>query len=324
MVKGISQKHRAWIIWETGTRSAVTLSAKANIPERTARSYVADFKAGKTWERKPYAPRANTKNVSKVRKEVFRKAQCRTKIYSSRDIGAVVGASHTTVQRILKYNGISYQSYSKRLSLTKERREKRVKFARFMQKRKKEWRFTIITDEASFWLNKSKPGKVWTADPAKETGAGVHGPKIHCWGGISARGALKLEIFEENLDADGYLSILRKKIPEIRSLYGDEWQWQQDGSGVHRAKVVTSFLAQNVPQKMNWPPYSPDLSPIENIWAWLKGQVAKDVPQSVDTLKKSIRRHWESMDIEFLAPYFDSMPKRMAMVIENEGFKINY
>lgn len=324
MVKGISQKHKAWILWEAGITSPKTLSRKGKIPERTARSYVNDFKAGKTWERKPYSPRQKTKVCPKVIRQIFNKALCRTRIYSAREIAAAVGISHSTVIKILNSKGMSYKSRNKKLFISTDNRKKRVDFAKDMQQRADEWKSTIITDEASFLLNKSRPGKVWTANPEEENASWLYGPTVHCWGGISARGALKLEIFEKNLNAPAYIDIMRRKIPEIERLYPDGWQWQQDGSGVHRASTVTIFIAQNMPQKMDWPPYSPDLSPIENIWAWLKSQVAKDVPKNVESLKKSIKRHWESMDVEFLAPYFDSMPNRMDMVIKNKGFKIKY
>ncbi len=324
MTKSISQKQKAWILYQGGNTTSVALQRAGNIPKRSADRYLSEFKSGASWERKLYSPRAKTKTIPRLVRKVIQKSKCRSKIYSSRVIGAIVDISHTTVQKILKFKGIFYKSYSRRLPLTKEKKQKRVKFARFMQKHKQGWASTIISDEASFWLNKSRPGKLWTTNPEEEVGVGAHGPKVHCHGCISARGALKLEIFEQNLDSEAYLRILRRKIPEIQRLYPDGWQWQQDGSGVHRAEIVKKFIDEKMPKKMDWPAYSPDISPIENIWGWIKAQVAKDVPQNVDALKKSIRTHWESMDIEFLAPYFESMPKRMAMVIENEGRKIKY
>jgi len=33
---------------------------------------------------------------------------------------------------------------------------------------------------------------------------------------------------------------------------------------------------------------------------------------------------WKRLDSNFLQPYFDSMPNRMAAVIEKAGAKINY
>ena len=180
MAKGISQKQKAWILWEARHRTWGALKRKGNIPERTARRYIADFKAGGSWERNIYSPRTKKKTAPKIARKVIQKSKCRIKIHSSRDIGASLGISHSTVQRILKFKGISFKSYCKRLPLTEERRKNRVKFARFMQKRKREWTSTIITDEASFWLNKARPGKVWTANPEEEVGLGVHGPKAHC------------------------------------------------------------------------------------------------------------------------------------------------
>ena len=88
-------------------------------------------------------------------------------------------------------------------------------------------------------------------------------------------------------------------------------------------------MVREIPQpqtllKPEWPSYSPDLSPIENIWGWLKVQVNKDLPKSVKALKNLIKKHWNSINVDFLEPYFDSMPNRMAMLIENDGGKINY
>ena len=82
-----------------------------------------------------------------------------------------------------------------------------------------DWGYTV--DECSFWLSKSKPNKVWTDNQMQEEGLGTHGPKIHVWGGITTRGALKLEIFEENLNSEGYLRIMRKKRTELQQLFPD-------------------------------------------------------------------------------------------------------
>lgn len=324
MTKQFSQKQKAWILYEAGNRTSIALQRAGKIPKRSADRYLSEFRSGGSWERNAYSPRAKTKSAPRVARKVIQKSKRRTKVLSTRQIGASVGISHTLVQKILKSEGISYQAYGRRLLLTEERKRNRVKFARLMQRKRHDWASTIITDEASFWVSKSRPGKVWTTNPEKEIGAGVHGLKVHCWGGISARGALTLEIFSENLDSEDYLKILRRKIPEIQELYPDGWYWQQDGSGVHRALSVKDFVDKEMPRKLDWPPYSPDLSPIENVWGWLKAKVARDAPRNVYALKRSIRTHWQSMDIEFLAPYFQSMPERMAMVIESEGAKIKY
>jgi len=97
-----------------------------------------------------------------------------------------------------------------------------------------------------------------------------------------------------------------------------------DGSGVHRADTVTRYLDTLEEEPITWPGYSPDISPIENIWGWLKNEVSKEMPRDMIRLKACVRRHWGRIDANFLRPYFDTMFNRMQMIIENEGAKIKY
>ena len=48
------------------------------------------------------------------------------------------------------------------------------------------------------------------------------------------------------------------------------WEFQQDSDPKHTAKLVKKFLEDNqvnyIPRE-DWPPNSPDLNPVENIWS---------------------------------------------------------
>jgi hypothetical protein len=44
----------------------------------------------------------------------------------------------------------------------------------------------------------------------------------------------------------------------------------QDNALIHKAVIIRDFLEGNSIPKLEWPPYSPDLNPIEIVWAWLK------------------------------------------------------
>lgn len=107
-------------------------------------------------------------------------------------------------------------------------------------------------------------------------------------------------------------------------MYSEGFVWQQDGSGVHRAGIVHDFINKKMPQSLQWPAYSPDLSPIENVWGWLKNKVNKEAPKTVQALRNCIRKYWRQLTPDILAPYIDSMPDRMDALIENEGGKVNY
>ena len=108
-----------------------------------------------------------------------------------------------------------------------------------------------------------------------------------------------------------YVSKLKQGLPPSRNPYKK------------RKGKVTSAIRKRV-FTLPWPTYSPDLSPIENIWAWIKEEIAKDRPSTIKSLKRSLRKHWKRLTPEFLEPYFASMPNRMRMVINNHGNRINY
>lgn len=55
-----------------------------------------------------------------------------------------------------------------------------------------------------------------------------------------------------------------------------EWH---DGASVHTAGIVKQLLVEMGIKVMNWPPYSPDLNPIENLWALLKAEIYKLYPE---------------------------------------------
>ena len=94
------------------------------------------------------------------------------------------------------------------------------------------------------------------------------------WGCISRHGPGPLVSIDGNVDAKKYKTILRENlIPELRlaeRYFPGTWRIQQDNSPVHTAKLVGDYLEQQEVDCIEWPPYSPDLNPIENLWAWMK------------------------------------------------------
>jgi len=134
----------------------------------------------------------------------------------------------------------------------------------------------------SFGVNQCRSGRVWTQN-AMEEEVQAHSPKVYVWGAITSRGAISFKIFEENLNPNASRNMSQTLI---------------------------------YPQ---WSPSSPDLNLIENIWGWLKNLVSGDMPNVVHSLEVYIRKYWRSLDENFLAQYFNFIPERMQMIIENEG-----
>jgi len=116
---------------------------------------------------------------------------------------------------------------------------------------------------------------------------------------------------------------MQEMLPLINRPYPFGFYYQRS-SGIQRADLVNNFNErEKIPYGISGPTYSRDISSLENIWSWLKGEVAKDCPHCLRSSKNSIKKIWSRFRPQFLAPYFNSMLKRMELLIENKGGKIN-
>jgi hypothetical protein len=71
---------------------------------------------------------------------------------------------------------------------------------------------------------------------------------------------------------------------------------------------------------------SPDLNPIENVWNWMKNKLQDSKATSLPQLKQEIKELWtlHMDDIQYLKNLVESMPRRLEVVILNEGNSTKY
>ena len=70
---------------------------------------------------------------------------------------------------------------------------------------------------------------------------------------------------------------------------------------------------------LSWPSQSPDLNPIENVWAVLKANVSICKPPSVKELIQVIKKEWKKLNNVFAENLVASMKNCVSLILSNEG-----
>ena len=174
-------------------------------------------------------------------------------------------------------------------------------------------------------------------------------PRIKVYGGITVHGFTRLLLVTGTTGRRSrYLDATNKRAKGVGSeeyrkdvlpwLFQEgkrlfkkrKWTFQQDGDGAHRSKETTDVLRQmstreNVQVVFDWPPMSPDLSPIENAWALLDRKVAALQPTTLDELIGAAQRAWKELSQAGMGKRLvESVPRRLEEVVQMKGDRTKY
>jgi transposase len=126
---------------------------------------------------------------------------------------------------------------------------------------------------------------------------------------------------------DLYRRILPTLLADPRSIF------QQDNAPSHTAHIVRDYIASLGREIMIWPPYSPDLNPIENLWTLLKQKIYQIRPDllhmpnndaTLDILVDTAEQAWQELDLTILENLSESMPRRVQAIIDANGWYTKY
>jgi len=95
---------------------------------------------------------------------------------------------------------------------------------------------------------------------------------------------------------------------------------------VHTAKIAQDFLLSSKVERLSWPPQSPDLNPIEELWSIVESGLRKRKPEAsnIQELEKMIIKEWKSIPKEIYRKLINSMPSRIYAVISAKGGHTKY
>jgi len=248
-----------------------------------------------------------------------------------------VRASPSTVRRALKEAGLCATEKPKKPLLSEANRRKRLAFAKRHQHWTiDDWRRVVWSDETK--INRfCSDGRKWAWIRDGEQIQAKHvkltvkhgGGNIKVWSCITYDGVGWLTQIEDTMDSLLYREILQDELTRTLEEYHldpGSVIFQHDNDPKHTSKLVREWLDGQEFETMIWPPQSPDLNPIEHMWAWLKGRLNEyeTAPKGIKELFDRVGQTWYGFTKEECRKVINTMPERCQAVIKAKGGWTDY
>ncbi|CDR00666.1 unnamed protein product [Oncorhynchus mykiss] len=210
--------------------------------------------------------------------------------------------SISTVKRVLYRHNLKGHSARKK-PLLQNRHKKKTDYGLQLHKGIKIilfWRNVLWSDDTKLglfghndhrylWRKRGYACKLKNTIPTvKHVGASI------MWGCFAAGGTGALPKIDGIMRMENYVDILKQHLKtSVRKLkLGHKWVFQMNNNTKHTSKVVAKWLKDNKVKVLEWPSQSPDLNPINNLWAELKKRVRARRPTNRTQLHQLCHKEW--------------------------------
>ena len=212
---------------------------------------------------------------------------------------------------------------------------KRLSWAKTRKDWVNEWENIIWSDEFKFevfrgngkryvWRNTQEKYDPKCLIPTFKSGQ----ESVMVWACFTKNKLGSIVRLEDRIKARIYIELLESYLlPFINSLENkNDYTFQEDNAPIHTAYIAKDWRKDNHIESMPWLAQSPDLNPIENLWNELEQKVRKykPLPKNQDNLWQILQEEWSKLDIDICKNLVDSMPRRIAAVINNKGNPTKY
>lgn len=282
------------------------IARRLHCSHKTVRNAVARAQSGRRKRTPPLLTTARRKQIVRRRKHVKRLALKQTMLsHCSQEfpscaaiareakVRSLFSASVATVRRDLHFLGFAARKRQRGPTRHPGDKEKRVQFCKQHCEPSDN---ILFSDEKLFDTNDH--GCLWhwclNGDMPQRRTEARWSPKVHVWGLIGV-GLRELVVLPEGaIDQHKYkLHCLQRVLVPTVTRFGRRHIFMQDGARPHTAHGTLRYLdSKGVRVMPNWPPRSPDLNPIEHLWARMQRDVSDHGPSNTEDLTRFVVQCW--------------------------------
>lgn len=123
------------------------------------------------------------------------------------------------------------------------------------------------------------------------------------WGGVQFNTQTELYGSRPALTAQRYVKdILEDYVFPFSQFVGLNFKLMRGNAQQHSAAIISVYLTEVDISSINWPPTSPDLNPIEQVWDSVKNRIRgrNNPPTTTAALTAAVTEEWEKTQQEVI------------------------
>ncbi|GBM45385.1 Transposable element Tc3 transposase [Araneus ventricosus] len=218
-----------------------------------------------------------------------------------------------------------------RLPLSKLHISKRLQWARNDISYDDKWIAVLFSDERKWNLDGPDGNIKYWHDLRKEPGSFFSrqsgGGSVKVWAAFGFNDKVGLAFLDGRQNSPKYIETLENNLfPFAENIGVGNWEYQHDNAPIHTSNATKNYLNSTSVTVLQWPPISPELNPIENVWCIMSRKVYENGGQFylVNALKTAIESAWYNLEPEILQTLIMSLKKNVYDVILNNRKTLNY